>query len=280
VKETRVATSQAKAIDDAVRALRERGVGFPVATLVLGSGLSAAIAARDGVSVPFAEVPGFPRGRLEGHDRRLEFGMVESRPVLVLHGRAHYYEGFELREATFPVRVARALGSRWIALLNAAGGLDPTHVPGDVVLITDHINLMGDNPLIGPNDDSLGPRFPDLSRAYDPGLRDLAEAAARRLGVPVRRGVYAAVTGPHYETAAELRMLRLLGADLVGMSTVPETIVAVHGGQRVLGISVVTDRADPDSLQPLSHDEVVRAAREAAPKVGGILRGVLAGEPA
>ncbi|MGQ0721299.1 MAG: purine-nucleoside phosphorylase [Candidatus Eiseniibacteriota bacterium] len=280
MRETRVATSQSRGIEDAVRALRERGVGSPVATFVLGSGLSAAVAARDGVSVPFAEIPGFPRGRLEGHDRRLEFGTVESRPVLVLHGRAHYYEGFELREATFPVRVARALGSRWIGLLNAAGGLDPTHVPGDVVLITDHINLMGDNPLIGPNDDSLGPRFPDLSRAYDPGLRDLAEAAARRLDVPVRRGVYAAVTGPHYETAAELRMLRLLGADLVGMSTVPETIVAVHGGQRVLGISVVTDRADPDSLQPLSHDEVVRAAREAAPRVGGILCGVLAGEPA
>jgi purine-nucleoside phosphorylase len=263
-----------------VQALRARGVGSPEATIVLGSGLSAAVSARDAVSVPFEEIPWFPRGRLVGHERRLEFGKIESRAVLVLHGRAHYYEGVELREATFPVRVARGLGSRWIALLNAAGGLDPTHAPGDVVLITDHINLMGDNPLIGPNDDSLGPRFPDLSRAYDPRLRELAETAARRLGVPLRRGVYAAVSGPHYETPAELRMLRRLGADLVGMSTVPETIVAVHGGQRVLGISVVTDRADPDSLQPLSHDEVVCAAREAAPRVGALLRGVLAGETA
>jgi purine-nucleoside phosphorylase len=272
--------SLADRIGEAVRALRGRGVGTPRATFVLGSGLSGAVATSNPVVVPFEEIPGFPRGHLAGHDRRLEFGQLASRPVLVLHGRAHYYEGVELREATFPVRVARALGSRWIGLLNAAGGLDPAHAPGDIVLIADHINLMGDNPLIGPNDETLGPRFPDLSRAYDPELLDRAEAAARKLGVPVRRGVYAAVSGPHYETAAELRMLRLLGADLVGMSTVPETIVAAHGGLMVLGISVVTDRADPDALSVLSHEDVVRAAREAAPRVGGILREVLAGEPA
>jgi purine-nucleoside phosphorylase len=176
--------------------------------------------------------------------------------------------------------VARALGSRWIALLNAAGGLDPAHAVGDVVLIADHINLLGDNPLIGPNDDTLGPRFPDLSRAYDADLLARAESAARAAGVPVRRGVYAAVCGPHYETPAELRMLRLLGADLVGMSTVPETIVAVHAGLPVLGISVVTDLAHPEAPEPLSHEDVVAAAGAAAPEVGRILEALVRAEPA
>jgi purine-nucleoside phosphorylase len=270
----------ASRVDEAADFLRERGVGRPVAAVVLGSGLSGSLEPDGPVTVPFAEIPGFPEGTLLGHDRRVAFGSVAGRPVLVLHGRAHYYEGVPLADAAFPVRVARALGARWIALVNAAGGLRTEHAVGDVVLIADHLNLMGDNPLIGPNDDALGPRFPDLSQTYGPELLARAEAAARAAGIAVRRGVYAAVSGPHYETAAELRMLRTLGADLVGMSTVPEAIVAVHAGLDVLGISVVTDRADPDAPEPVSHGVVVEAAGGAAPRVGALLRGVIEGEEA
>jgi purine-nucleoside phosphorylase len=255
--------------------LRSRGVGEPAGAIVLGSGLSDALALDSPVAVPYAEIEGFPRGRVPGHDQVLEFGRVDGRPVLVLRGRVHYYEGVPLAEATFPVRVAAGLGASWIALANAAGGVDPTYVVGDLVLICDHINLMGDNPLIGPNDDAIGPRFPDLSAAYDRALLARAEAAARRRGIGTRRGIYAAVSGPHFETPAEIRMLRLLGADLVGMSTVPETIVAVHSGLRVLGISVVTDLAFPESIRPLTHEEVMREAAAAAPSVGAILRGLL-----
>jgi purine-nucleoside phosphorylase len=267
-------------IREAAAFLQARGVGAPAAAVVLGSGLSDVLRLPDAVAVPFGEIPSFPGGTLAGHDRRVEFGMVGGRPVLALRGRAHLYEGFDPAAATFPVRVARALGAPWIALVNAAGGLDPEHRVGDLVLIRDHINLMGDNPLIGENDDALGPRFPDLSRAYDAGLLERAEAVAAAAGLRTRRGVYAAVSGPTYETPAELRMIRAMGADLVGMSTVPETIVAVHGGMRVLGISVVTDLADPDHLEPLAHEHVVRAARDAGAGVDAVLRGVIAGESA
>jgi purine-nucleoside phosphorylase len=260
--------------------LRGRGVGVPRASFVLGSGLSGALRLERSVRVPFDEVPGFPRGALAGHDRVVEFGEAEGVPVLVLRGRAHHYEGISLADATFPIRVLRALGAPWVALANACGGIDPTLEVGDVVLITDHLNLMGDNPLVGPNDDALGPRFPDMSRAYDRGLLLRAEEVARSASITTRRGVYAAVPGPHYETPAEIRMLRTCGADLVGMSTVPETIVAVHGGMKVLGISIVTDLAHPESLEPLTHDEVVRAAERARPHVDAILRGLLKGEVA
>jgi purine-nucleoside phosphorylase len=190
----------------------------------------------------------------------------------------HYYEGVDLSEATLPVRVVRSLGARWIGLTNAAGGIDPAYEVGDLVLLTDHLNLMGDNPLIGPNVDEWGPRFPDMSGAYDRSLRRRAEAVALAEGIAVRHGVYAAVSGPTYETPAELRLLRLAGADLVGMSTVPETIVAVHGGLKVLGLSVVTDLAVPEAATPVSHAEVVHAAGEAAPRVESILTGVIRGE--
>lgn len=275
-------TDLAQRIDETADFLRGRGVGEPAAAVVLGSGLSSVLALDDPVAIPFGEIPGFPGGKLAGHDRRLEFGRIGSRPVLVLRGRAHYYEGFALAQAAFPVRVARALGAPWIGLVNASGGLDPDHAVGDVVLISDHINLMADNPLIGPNDEQLGPRFPDMSTAYTVRLMERAEAVAKAAGVKVRRGIYAAVSGPHYETAAELRMLRMLGADLVGMSTVPETIVAVHAGLDVLGVSVVTDLANPDAqpLETLAHEDVVRAAQAAAPHVDALLRGVIEGENA
>jgi purine-nucleoside phosphorylase len=267
-------------VRESVAFLRKRGVEKPVAAVVLGSGLSQALELDRAVSVPFGDVPGFPRGTVAGHDHTLEFGACAGRPVLVLRGRVHYYEGASLAEATFPIRVVTGLRPRWLALVNAAGGIRREYAVGDIVLLTDHINWMGDNPLVGPNDDSLGPRFPDMSRAYDADLLRRAETAARRAGVRTHRGVYAAVAGPTYETPAEIRMLRLAGADLVGMSTVPETIVAVHGGLEVLGMSVVTDSAVPEELEPLSHEDVVRMAREAAPRAGAILRGMLEEEAA
>jgi len=271
-------TALSDRIRESAAFLRARGVGDPVGAVVLGSGLSAALELEDAVSVPFAEIPGFPTGKVSGHDHRLEFGTCAGRPVLALRGRVHYYEGASLGEVTFPIRVVRELAPRWLAVLNAAGGIRAGWAVGDIVFLTDHINWMGDNPLTGPNDDSLGPRFPDMSAAYDAELLRRAEAAAAQASVPTHRGIYAAVAGPNYETPAEIRMLRLAGADLVGMSTVPEVIVAVHGGLPVLGMSVVTDLAVPEELEPLSHEDVVRAASEAAPRVGAILRGLLEGE--
>jgi len=270
----------ASRVRDSASGLRSRGVDTPRAAFVLGSGLSGVLELDAPVRIPFEEIPGFPSGTLPGHDRAFEFGRAGGIPVVVLRGRAHYYEGLSLAEVTFPVRVLRELGAPWVALVNASGAIDPTFSVGDLVLLWDHLNLMGENPLVGPNDDALGPRFPDMSRAYDRELIERAESAARAASISTRRGVYAAVSGPHYETPAEIRMLRTCGADLVGMSTVPETIVAVHAGLRVLGLSVVTDLAFPEQLAPLLHEDVVRAAERAAPNVDRILRGLLNGETA
>ena len=249
-----------------------------MAAVMLGSGMSGALELEDAVCVPYGEISGFPAGSVAGHDHRLEFGRWAGRPVLVLRGRVHYYEGASLAEVTFPVRVARALGPRWMGILNAAGGINPAFRVGDVVFLSDHINWMGDNPLVGPNDDSLGPRFPDMSRAYSEDLLRRAEGVAKGASIPTHRGVYAAVAGPQYETAAEIRLLRLAGADLVGMSTVPEVIVAAHAGLPVLGMSIVTDLAVPEHLEPLSHEDVVRTAAEATPRLDTILRGMIEGE--
>lgn len=266
---------QAREVGQAAEFLRQRGVGDVDAAIVLGSGLSGALASVAEVSVPFDAIPGFPKGRVAGHARRVDWGRVGGAGVLVLRGRVHYYEGVDLARTVFPVRVTRALGAGWIALTNASGALRPVFDVGDVVGLTDHLNLMGESPLSGPNDDDLGPRFPDLGRAYDAELLRAADAEARDAGILLRRGVYAAVAGPQYETAAELRMLRTMGADLVGMSTVPETLAAVHGGMKVLGLSVVTDLAFPESPSSLSHGDVVAAAERAAPRVARILEGIL-----
>ena len=259
--------------------LRSRGVQDVAAAVVLGSGLSRALPDVAAVSFAFEEIPGFPKGRVAGHARRVEWGRVGGVGVLVVRGRVHYYEGVELAEATFPVRVARSLGAGWIGITNAAGALRPVFGIGDLVALTDHVNLMGESPLTGPNDDDLGPRFPDLGAAYDARLLAAADEAAREAGVSLRRGIYAAVAGPQYETAAELRMLRTLGADLVGMSTAPEVIVAVHAGLRVFGLSVVTDFAFPESPAPLAHGAVVAAAEAATPSVSRVLEGVLRRKP-
>jgi isoleucyl-tRNA synthetase len=256
---------QADRVRRTVDFLRSRGFGDADAAFVLGSGLASAVALDVAAELPFEEIPGFPRGSVPGHPRRLEYGSLAGVRCLVVRGRVHYYEGVDLLAATFPVRVSRALGARWIGLTNACGALRPGYDVGDVVVIADHLNLLGESPLAGPNDDELGTRFPDLSAAYDRELAERAEGAIRRAGWPVRRGVYAAVAGPQFETPAELRMLRrTLGADLVGMSTVPETIVAVHAKLRVLALSVVTDLAYPDA--PVLR--LARSSREGGRSVG------------
>lgn len=259
-------------IEEAAGRLRELGFGQPVAGLILGTGLG-----RLGESVElvaeaaFDEVPHFPRATVETHAGRMIAGSLAGTPVVAMQGRFHMYEGYSLLEVTFPVRVMRALGAEVLVLSNAAGGLNPLYTTGDLMLIDDHINLMGDNPLRGPNEDALGPRFPDMSQVYDRALIRAAERVALREAIALRRGVYVALSGPALETPAEYRFLRWAGADAVGMSTVPEAIVAVHGGMRVLGISVITDMCLPDALKPVVIEEVIRVAQEAEPQLARLV---------
>ncbi len=260
---------------DFLRARFPWGDAAPELFAVLGSGLGfVADALEDAVSVPFGEVPGFPAAAVEGHAGRVVMGMLEGRRALVQAGRFHVYEGHELDVVVLPVRIAAALGTPVFLVTNAAGGANPGFGPGTLMLIADHLNLMGRNPLIGaarPGE----PRFPDMSAAYDPGLRGLARRVAGELGIPLAEGVYAAVTGPSYETPAEVRMVGVLGGDAVGMSTVPEVIAARAAGMRVLGISLITNPGAGLSPEPLSHDEVLEAGREAAPRFEGLVRGVV-----
>lgn len=227
------------------------------------------------VTIPYATIPHFPIPTVESHGGRLILGMLSAKPVVVMQGRFHYYEGYEPQEITHPVRVMKELGIDTLIVSNAAGGLNPEFQAGDIAVITDHINLTGQNPLRGPNDETLGPRFPDMFECYDPQLIKLAETVAAELSIILRRGVYAWVTGPNLETAAEYRYLRIIGADLVGMSTVPETIVARHAGLRVLGFSVITDMGIPEQLQPVDLATVLRVANEAEPKLTAIVQEVV-----
>jgi purine-nucleoside phosphorylase len=270
------AFSQASAIREAVEHLRARAGPEPEVAIILGTGLSA-LAERIQVQaeVPYEEIPHFPLSTVETHTGRLLFGTLGGRRVVAMQGRFHRYEGYSLQQVTFPVRVMRALGAGMLVVSNACGGMNPLWQPGDLVLISDHINLLGDNPLIGPNLDEFGPRFPDMSRVYDEELQQLAQQVALDERVPLRRGVYVAVPGPNLETRAEYRMLRLLGADVVGMSTVPEVIVAVHGGMRVLGISIITDACLPDALEPADIAQIIATARGAEPHLTAVVEGVL-----
>ena len=229
--------------------------------------------------IPYAEIPHFPKSTVESHAGQLVCGMLAQEPVLAMEGRFHYYEGYSLQQVTFPVRVLRALGARRIILSSASGGLNPQYETGDIVLIDDHINLMNENPLRGPNDDRLGARFPDMSRPYDPELLRLAGRIALDQSIRAHRGVYVAVPGPNLETRAEYRFLRGIGGDVVGMSTVPEVIVAVHAGMRVLGLAVVTDICLPDALQPADVAQIIRVANEAEPSLRAIVRSVIAELP-
>ncbi len=247
--------------------------GFvPEAGIVLGTGLGGvAEAIEKARAIPYHAIPGFPVSTVAGHKGELLAGMLRGRPVLAMEGRFHFYEGYSLQEVAFPVRVLRALGARTLILTNACGGLDPLFRSGEIMAIEDHINLMGDSPLRGANDDTLGPRFPDLCHVYDPALLAIAEGVALELGVPLRRGVYAALPGPQLETRAEYRMLRTLGAHAVGMSTVPEALAAVHGGMRVLGFAVVTDMCLPDALEPVDIDRILATAAAAGPTLSRLL---------
>jgi purine-nucleoside phosphorylase len=260
----------------AAAVVRARFDRAPDAAIVLGTGLGGLATEIDvEATISYADVPGFPLSTVESHEGRLLCGTLGGRTVVAMQGRFHRYEGYTLQQVTFPVRVLRALGAETLIVSNACGGMHPLWSPGDMMLIADHINLLGDSPLIGANDDRLGVRFPDMSEPYDAALRALARSVAADRRLVLREGVYVAVPGPSLETRAEYRMLRALGADVVGMSTVPEVIVAVHAGMRVLGLSIITDQCLPDSLEPASVATILATARRAEPRLAALVRGVL-----
>ena len=263
-------------VDAASRAVRERWAGRPTVGIVLGTGLGALAGEIEAEAViPYPDLPHFPHSTVESHKGQLVCGNLAGRPVVAMEGRFHLYEGYTAAQVTFPIRVMKELGCRYLIVSNAAGGMNPLFARGDLVVIDDHINLMGVNPLIGPNDDRLGPRFPDLIEPYDRALQDLALKAALEANIVAHRGVYVGVVGPNLETRAEYRFLRAIGADVVGMSTVPEVLVAVHAGLRVLGFSIVTDLCLPDALEPVKIEEILATAREAEGKLRTIVRRVL-----
>lgn len=266
-------------IQEAVHLIRQRWKREAYAGIILGTGLGTLTQeiVQETV-IPYEEIPYFPRPTTVSHTGQLVCGRLEGLPIVAMEGRFHAYEGYSFQQITFPVRVMRALGAKLLIVSNACGGMNPHYGLGDIVVIDDHINLMNGNPLIGPNDDSLGPRFPDMSEPYDRKLIDRALAIARREDFVAHRGVYVAVTGPNLETRAEYRFLRGIGADVVGMSTVPEVIVAVHAGMRVLGLSVVTDMCLPDALKPAVVEEILKVAAEAEPKLRKLVVGILRAE--
>jgi purine-nucleoside phosphorylase len=263
-------------IKAAAGVVRTRTSLKPGVGIILGTGLGALAEEIDvEASIPYEEIPGFPLSTVETHAGRLLLGRLGQRPVVAMQGRFHRYEGYGLADVTFPVRVLRALGATTLVVSNACGGMNPLWGPGDLVLLSDHINLLGDNPLVGSNDERLGARFPDMSAPYDPELRALTRAVALELGIVLREGVYVAVPGPSLETRAEYRMLRTLGADVVGMSTVPEVIVAVHSGMRALGISIITDQCLPDALEPADIGRIIATAGRAEPSLSRLIRGLV-----
>jgi purine-nucleoside phosphorylase len=266
-------------IKETASALRARLAIAPRVGLILGSGLNAlAESVENAQIIPFRELPHWPLSTVMGHSGQLVVGQLEGQPVLVMQGRVHYYEGYSMSQVTLPVRVMQALKMETLIVTNAAGGINPDFTPGDVMLITDHLNLAGMaglNPLIGPNLDEIGPRFPDMSQAYDRAYLDLARAAAKRERILLREGVYAGLSGPSFETPADLRFLRVAGADSVGMSTVPEVTVARHGGMRVLGFSGISNKANLDGSTITTHEEVMDAGRVITPKMEKIIRGFL-----
>jgi purine-nucleoside phosphorylase len=263
-------------VEEAAAVVRERFATPPDVAIILGTGLGRLGAEIEtSVVIDYSDIPLFPLSTVESHAGRLLCGTLAGKTVVAMQGRFHRYEGYSLQQVTFPVRVLRALGARTLVVSNACGGMHPLWRAGDLMLIADHINLLGDNPLAGPNDDRLGPRFPDMSDAYDARLRATARAVALAKGIELREGVYVAVTGPNLETRAEYRFLRALGADVVGMSTVPEVIVAVHAGMRVLGLSIVTDMCLPDSLEPATVEKIIAVAKGAEPRLTQLVTGVL-----
>ena len=263
-------------VEEAAAAIRERAPFEGRVGLILGTGLGALAGEIEAdVVIPYGEIPGFALATVEAHDGRLLIGKLGGVPVVAMQGRLHLYEGYSPYEVTFPVRVLATLGVDALLISNAAGGMNPHFRKGDLMLVTDHINLQGANPLVGPNVDDWGPRFPDMSEPYDVALRERAERVALDAGIRLHQGVYVAVVGPNLETRAEYRFLRQIGADVVGMSTVPETVVARHMGLRVMAVSVVTDECFPDALAPVTLADVLAAAAEAEPKLTRIMKGVV-----
>lgn len=263
-------------IDQAAAFVRQRTKVKPQIGMILGSGLGALAREIDAdATIPYAEIPNFPQSTVEGHSGQLVLGRLEGKPVVAMQGRVHFYEGYTLQQVVFPVRVMRALGAGVLLVSNAAGGINRQWYRGDLMIIADHINFFGSNPLIGPNDPDLGPRFPDMSQPYDPEFIALVERAATAEGITVRKGVYVGVHGPSYETPAELRMLGRWSADAVGMSTVPEVIAARHMGMRVLGITAITDMATGEQVQQVTHEEVMAVAKEVEPKFIRLVRRIV-----
>ncbi|MCS6851907.1 MAG: purine-nucleoside phosphorylase [Gemmataceae bacterium] len=267
-------------IEEARAAIQKRWDGKPRVGIILGTGLGKlAEEIEDPVRIAYAEIPHFPVSTAPSHAGRLVCGRLAGKSVLAMEGRFHFYEGYTLQQITFPVRVMKALGCEVQIVSNACGGMNPHYAKGDIMIIEDHINLLGDNPLIGPNDDRLGPRFPDMCHCYDRALIDLTQRIALDEKIPCHKGVFVAVSGPNLETRAEYRFLRQIGADVVGMSTVPEVIVGVHAGLRNLGLSVVTDICLPDALEPVRLEEIIAVANAAEGKLRRLVKRVVAELP-
>lgn len=266
-------------IDEIAQKIRNQISIQPIVGITLGSGLNdLADSVQKAIHVPYSDLPNFPVSTVQGHVGRFVIGELEGKPVLVMQGRVHFYEGYTMGQVTLPVRVMQRLGIQNFFVTNAAGGVNPDFVPGDVMLITDQLNIAGMagmTPLMGPNLDEIGPRFPDMSRPYDYEYGDLARKVARENGITLREGVYVGLSGPSFESPADLRFLRMAGADAVGMSTVPEVIVARHGNMRVLGLSGISNKANLDGSTMTTHEEVIEAGRVITPKIETIIRGVL-----
>lgn len=263
-------------LDDTLSALKSKLAHTPEVGIILGTGLGGlAKEIEIAVTVDYQEVPHFVQSTVETHHGKLHFGTLGGKQVIAMQGRFHYYEGYTMQEITYPVRVMKALGCRAMLVSNACGCVNPLYKAGDLMIMDDHINLLGDNPLIGPNEDKLGPRFPDMSEPYSRRLIGIAEEVAMDLRIKVQRGTYVAVAGPNLETRAEYRMLRTMGADVVGMSTVPEVIIANHCGMEVFGMSIITDEGFADCLKPAVIEHILRNAAEAEPKMTKIMTGLI-----
>ncbi len=268
--------SEFEMINEAVEVIRKRWLQKVEAGIILGTGLGNLVSSiQIDETIPYEEIPYFPRSTVETHAGKLILGKLEGKDVVAMQGRFHYYEGYTGRQITFPIRVMKALGAELLIVSNACGGLNPQFKRGDIMLIEDHINLLGMNPLIGENDERLGPRYPDMIEPYSHELLAKARQIAMEKGIPTQQGVYVAVAGPNLETRAEYRFLRAIGADVVGMSTVPEVIAAVHAGMRVIGFSIITDMGLADALKPANIEEIIATATEAEPKMNAIICGLL-----
>lgn len=266
-----------KQIDEALAYICTKTAAKPKIGIILGTGLGGLVAEIEiSETIDYGSIPHFPISTVESHSGKLIFGKLSGKNVVVMQGRFHYYEGYDLKQVTFPVRVMKFLGVTTLLISNAAGGMNPLYKRGDLMMIDDHINLIGDNPLIGPNDDELGPRFPDMSEPYSIELMKIAEEIALEEKIRIQKGVFAAVAGPNLETRAEYRFLRSIGADAVGMSTVPEDIVAVHMGMKVFGMSIITDECFPDALEPIDVPAIIKTAMDTEPKLTTIMKGLVA----